>query len=120
MPPAHVGLRVPWRARPDCNRRFPCSPFSPPRIGFALGATWALVYLGCALMLAVLTREQAVSFANSLVHGMDWGPIARWDRSWPDTLMSVFCGLVVGWLAGAAFASIYNLTAPRNAGPDPP
>jgi fucose permease len=85
----------------------------PPRFGFAFGATWALMYLGCALMMTLLSREQAVSFANSLVHGVDWGPIARWDRSWPDTLSSVFCVLVVGWLVGATFASIYNLTLPR-------
>jgi len=51
----------------------------PRRFGFALGATWLLLYLGCAFMMAALPRETVLTFSNTLVHGVDWGPIVKWD-----------------------------------------
>ena len=83
----------------------------PRRFGFALGATWSLLYLGCAFMMAVLPRESAISFANMLVHGVDWGPIVNWEKSWASTLMGVVCVFIVGWLVGAR--SLRSTTSPR-------
>lgn len=89
----------------------------PRRLGFALGATLAALYLGCAFMMAVLPRETALRFANSLVHGIDFGPIVTWDKSWAQTLMGVFCVFVFGWLVGATIAAFYNLAG--GTGPHP-
>lgn len=83
----------------------------PRRFGFALGSTWALLYLGCAFLMATLPREKALAFANTLVHGVDWAPIVNWDKSWSATVMGVVCVFVLGWLIGATFAALYNLTA---------
>ena len=85
----------------------------PRRLGFALGATLAVLHLGCAIVMAVLPREAALHFANSLVHGVDFGPIARWDAPWTQTLIGAFCTFVFGWLVGATIAAFYNLTAPQ-------
>ena len=82
----------------------------PRRIGFALGATLAVLYLGCALMMAIVPRDVALTFANSVTHGVDWAPIARWDQPWHCVLMGGFCVFIGGWLTGATFAAFYNLT----------
>lgn len=81
----------------------------PRRIGFALGATLSALYIGCAVMMAILPRETALHFANSLVHGIDFAPIVAWDKPWPQTVMGAFCIFVFGWLVGATFAAFYNL-----------
>jgi len=85
----------------------------PRRLGFALGATLAALYLGCAFMMAVLPRDVALHFANSLVHGIDFAPIVTWDKPGTQTVMGVFCVFVFGWLVGATIAAFYNLTGPR-------
>ncbi|MFA6043729.1 MAG: DUF5676 family membrane protein [Phycisphaerales bacterium] len=92
----------------------------PRRLGFALGATLAALYLGCAALMAVLARDVALHFANSLVHGIDFGPIVTWDKPWTQTVMGVFCVFVSGWLVGATIAAFYNLTGPRRPSPSPP
>jgi hypothetical protein len=75
----------------------------PRRIGFALGSTLAALDLACALMMAILPRDVAITFANSLTHGVDWGPIARWDQPWHCVMMGVVSVFFVGWLTGATW-----------------
>jgi hypothetical protein len=82
----------------------------PRRIGFALGATLAALYLACAVMMAIFPRDVALTFANSITHGVDWRPIARWDQPWHCVLMGGVCVFIVGWLVGATFAAFYNLS----------
>ncbi len=44
------------------------------RFGLALGAAFALTYLGCALVMATVNREMAIRFFNSIMHGVDVEP----------------------------------------------
>lgn len=85
----------------------------PRRMGFALGATLAVLHLGCAVVMALVPRDAALHFANALVHGIDFGPVLTWDKTWAQTLTGTFCVFVFGWLAGATIAAFYNLTGPR-------
>ncbi|QOJ01162.1 MAG: hypothetical protein HRU70_11945 [Phycisphaeraceae bacterium] len=84
----------------------------PRRLGFALGATLAVLHLGCAVVMALVPKDAALHFANALVHGLDFGPVLTWDKTWTQTATGAFCVFVLGWLLGATIAAIYNLTGP--------
>lgn len=83
------------------------------RLGFALGALFGLLYLGCVFVMATVPKDAAVRFFNSLTHGVDWGPIMRWDMPAAEMLVGVLEVFILGWLAGAAFAALYNLGLER-------
>ena len=61
-------------------------PLSPRGLGFAFGAIWAVFYAGCAFVMATVPRDVAIRFFNSLTHGVDWGPIMRWNMPWTEAL----------------------------------
>ncbi len=46
------------------------------RLGFAMATTGVLLYAGCVFVMATVPRDVAVRFFNSLLHGLDVGPIA--------------------------------------------
>lgn len=48
------------------------------RLGFALGAGFALVYLGCVFVMLTAPKEAAIRFFNSILHGVDVTTIMRW------------------------------------------
>lgn len=81
------------------------------RLGFALGAGFAVLYLGCAFVMATVPREAAVRFFNSITHGVDWEPIMRWDMPLWEMIIGVLEVFIVGWLFGAFVAVLYNLGA---------
>ena len=83
------------------------------RFGFALGASFAALYLGCAFVMATVPPEAALRFFNSITHGVDWGPIMRTDMPWWEMLLGVLEIFILGWLFGALVASLYNWSAPK-------
>ena len=78
------------------------------RLGFALGSSCALLYLGCAFVMMTVPHEAAVSFFNSITHGVDWSPIMRWDMPWWEMVVGVLQVFILGWLFGALIAALYN------------
>lgn len=92
----------------------------PRRLGFALGATLAVLHLGCAVLMAVVPRDAALHFAKMLFHGIDVGPLLTWEKTWAQTLTGAFCTFIFGWLVGATIAAFYNLTGPRRPPTTPP
>ena len=80
--------------------------------GMAWGITFALLYMGCVLVMAIAGRETTVFFFNSLLHGLDVGPIIRMDMPWWEMIMGIIETFILGWLTGAAIASIYNFSLP--------
>ena len=48
-------------------------------LSFALGAGFAVLYLGCAFVMITVPKDAAVRFFNSIMHGVDVTPIVRWD-----------------------------------------
>ncbi len=78
------------------------------RFGFALGATAALLYLGCVLIMLTVPHEAVTWFFNSLLHGWDVAPIMRWDIPWWEAIIGVLETFVLGCLVGAMFAVLYN------------
>jgi hypothetical protein len=86
---------------------------SVKRLGFAFGATAALLYLGCVFVMLTVPRETVIRFFNSLLHGWDVTPIMRWDMPWWEALLGVVETFILAWLVGAAVAALYNLGASR-------
>ncbi len=81
------------------------------RFGFAIGGSSAVVYLGCAFVMFTVPREKAVRFFNSITHGIDWGPIMRWDMPLWEMGVGILEVFILGWLFGALAAALYNLGA---------
>ena len=81
------------------------------RLGFAVGVSSALVYLGCAFVMFTVPQEKAVRFFNSITHGIDWSPILRWDMPLWEMGIGIVEVFILGWLFGALVAALYNLGA---------
>lgn len=91
------------------------------KFGLAFGTTFALFYLGCVMVMASVSREAAVFFFNSLFHGVDVSSILRTDMPVWEMITGLVETFILGWLIGAAIASIYNYgvkeEAPMEPGP---
>ncbi|MAT71043.1 MAG: hypothetical protein CMJ58_16135 [Planctomycetaceae bacterium] len=84
------------------------------RLGFAVGVTAALLYLGCVFVMLTVPHDVVIRFFNSLLHGWDVAPIMRWDMPWWEVIVGALETLILGWLVGAVLAVFYNL--PRRPG----
>lgn len=84
---------------------------SPKRLGFALAATSALLYLGCVFVMMTVPKEAAISFFNSMLHGIDVTPIMRWEMPISEMVMGILETFILFWLVGATIAVFYNLGA---------
>ena len=80
------------------------------KFGLAVGLTWALLYLGCAVVLVGVGKEATVSFFNSLLHGLDTAPIIRMDIPFYEVCIGLVETFILGWLVGACIAGIYNFS----------
>ena len=79
------------------------------KMGLAVGATLVIFRLGCILVFALLSRKQAISYFNTLLHGVDLSPILKMETSTLNVIYGVVQIFILGWLGGATIASIYNL-----------
>ncbi len=78
------------------------------RFEMACGVTFALLYLGCVLVMWTVGKEASILFFNSLMHGIDVTSIIRTHMPWWEMVMGVVEIFVLGRLTGATIASIYN------------
>ena len=62
-----------------CNREENMNRIHVTRFGFAVGASLAILYVGCVFVMASVPQDAAVRFFNSLLHGLDVRTIMRWD-----------------------------------------
>ena len=86
---------------------------SVKRLGFALGAMGAIVYVVCVAFMRTVPHEAVTWIINSLLHGWDVAPLMRWDVPWWEAVVGTLETFVLGCLAGALFAVLYNLGARR-------
>lgn len=80
------------------------------RFGVAWGITFAILYLGCVVVMTLVDRETTIFFFNSLFHGLNVEPILRLDMPWWEMVMGIIETFILGWLTGATIASIYNFS----------
>jgi hypothetical protein len=78
------------------------------RLGFAVGASLTLVYVGCVFVMATVPQDAAVRFFNSLLHGLDVRSIMRWDMPWTEMVIGIFGTFILGWLFAAVVAVLYR------------
>lgn len=83
------------------------------RLGFAFGATAAVLYLGCVFVMLTVPQPAVVAFFNSLLHGWDVELIMRWDMPWWEAAVGVIEIFILGWLVGAVIAVLYNVPGER-------
>lgn len=85
------------------------------KFGLAWGITFALLYLGCMFVMLTIGKRGAILFFNSLMHGIDVTSIVRMDMPLWEMIMGIIEIFILGWLIGAAIASIYNLKLRKEA-----
>jgi hypothetical protein len=78
------------------------------KLGFALGFTGALIYLGCMIVMITAGQEGTIKFFNSLLHGLDATSIIRMDVSLREAFFGLIQTFIIGWLVGASIAAFYN------------
>ncbi|MDA0767295.1 MAG: DUF5676 family membrane protein [Verrucomicrobia bacterium] len=84
---------------------------NPKCLGLASGAAASLFYLGCILLMHASSPDALVVFFNSILHGLDIGPIMLSEVSWSLSLFGLVNTFVLSWLFGALVAVVYNLAA---------
>jgi hypothetical protein len=72
-----------------------------------------MLHLGCILTLATVPKDQAATFFNTVLHGLDVTPLLRVPIPPAEAVMGVLTTFILGWLGGATVAVCYNLTARR-------
>ncbi|MCB9756990.1 MAG: hypothetical protein H6753_01045 [Candidatus Omnitrophica bacterium] len=79
------------------------------KMGLACGLTLVVFRLGCIIVFMALSREQAIAFFNTLLHGIDVTAILKTETSVLEVIYGLVQIFILGWLGGATLASIYNL-----------
>ena len=98
---ASINVRRPSPALPHLN---------PKYLGLAFGTTGLVFYLGCMLTMATVPHETAVIFFNSLLHGLDVGPILKTSVPISQVGLGLVTMFILAWFAGVLIAGIYNLS----------
>ena len=75
-----------------------------------MGATGLVYYLGCMLTMAALPHEAAVTFFNSLLHGLDVEPVLRTSVPISQVALGLVTTFILGGVAGVLIAGLYNLS----------
>ncbi len=78
------------------------------KFGFAFGLTGAILYLGCAFVMAVAGKEASIFLFNSMMHGVDVSAIIKMNVPLGDMILGIFQTFILGTLIGSTVASIYN------------
>lgn len=78
------------------------------KMGFAVGLTGAILYLGCMVIMLTTGQEGTIKFFNSLLHGLDVGTVIRMDIPLLEALIGIVQIFIIGWIVGASIAVFYN------------
>lgn len=78
------------------------------KMGLAFGLTAALLYLGCAILMATVGHTATVNYFNTLFHGINVSSIVRMDMPLWEAAFGITQAFILFWLVGACVAGIYN------------
>ena len=79
------------------------------KLGFSVGLTGAVLYLGCMIVMQTAGQASTIKFFNSLLHGIDVSNIIRMNVPILEALIGIVQTFIIGWLIGASIAVFYNL-----------
>ena len=94
----------------NTRKRGSSASLNPRGLGLAFGATGLVFYLGCMLTMATVPQDSAVTFFNSLMHGLDVAPILKTSVPPAQVALGLVTTFILGWFAGVLIAGIYNLS----------
>jgi len=94
----------------NTRKRESSASLNPRGLGLAFGATGLVFYLGCMLTMATVPQDSAVTFFNSLLHGLDVGPVLKTSVPPAQVALGLATTFILGWFAGVLIAGIYNLS----------
>lgn len=80
------------------------------KFGFAFGATCAILYFGCAMVMFILGHDSTVKFFNTILHGLDVSSIIRKDITPVEEIIGLVQTFIIGGLIGACVAFLYNVS----------
>ena len=92
-------------------------PIYPPhklslyRLGVGCGTAGAVFYIGCFITMTTVPRDKAVVFFNSLLHGLDVGPVLRDSVPASEFFLGIVSTFILTWLTGVIIAGVYNCCA---------
>ena len=66
------------------------------KFGLAVGLTLFILRLGCIILFAITTREQAIQFTNTLLHGVDVTPVLRTEMSVQEMIFGLIQIFILG------------------------
>ena len=81
---------------------------APIVTGHAAGATTALVYTICRLLVG-LFPEWMFSLGQSWFHGIELQKISNWNLTTENFITGLVSATVSAWLIGFLFAKFYNM-----------
>lgn len=111
----HENVTPPNRPAPPGGTQV-AATLNANRLGLATGLTGVVFYLGCMIFLAVVPRQSAIAFSNSLLHGVDVTSIWRPHVPISEVALGIFSWFVLGWIAGALIAAFYDWGLQRKGG----
>lgn len=79
------------------------------KLGFAFGFTGALVYAGCMIVLATVSKSTGIAFFNSLLHGLDTTNVIRMEVPLLEAFFGIIQTFILSWLIGACIGGFYNV-----------
>lgn len=60
------------------------------------------------LTMATVPKEKAVTFFNSLLHGLDVSAVLVSSVSFCEAMLGLLSTFILGWFAGMIIAGVYN------------
>lgn len=81
---------------------------NPKKFGLSIGATFAMLYTACMIVIMTVGKEGVVFLFNTIFHGIDVTSLIRTTMPWYNMAIGLIEIFIIGWLLGATIASIYN------------
>lgn len=69
---------------------------APNKFGLAFGIESVLFYVGCILLMRILSDETLIVLTNSLIHRLDVSTLLRFDI----TILESLIGLIITFILG--------------------
>ncbi len=78
------------------------------RLGYAIGITGVVFYLGCVILMTVAGQDGTSWFFNSILHGLDVSTISQMHVPIGLSITGIILTFILGWIAGYLVGNIYN------------
>ncbi len=78
------------------------------RFAFAVGSTFAILYVGCVFLVMSVGTTGTALFMRDIFHWIDISLILRQEVHTFELFSGIIEIFIIGWLMGATIAALYN------------